>query len=110
MKDNKSNIPFGKKNYMLMIIGVCIIALGLIIMSMDNEQHGFGFLGLTLGPLVILGGFAFEFYAIFAQSDAVNAMPEVVKPTISHPTQPQAQKASAPTKSSSKKGKAKRRR
>jgi uncharacterized membrane protein HdeD (DUF308 family) len=60
----ESKLPFGKKNYQLMIIGVLTLVIGFIIMSMDNEQHGFGFLGLTLGPIVVMAGFMIEIFAI----------------------------------------------
>ncbi len=48
-----------------MIIGVICIALGFIIMTLDQEDYGFGFLGLTLGPIVVLLGFIIQFFAIF---------------------------------------------
>jgi hypothetical protein len=57
-------LPFGKKNYTLMIIGIVVIVIGFTIMSMDSEPHGFGFLGLTLGPIVTVSGFIFQIYAI----------------------------------------------
>jgi hypothetical protein len=57
-------LPFGKKNYQWMIIGVVLLAVGFIIMSLDKEQHGFGFLGLTLGPIIVMAGFVVEIYAI----------------------------------------------
>jgi Protein of unknown function (DUF3098) len=60
-----NQLPFGKTNYLLMLIGIAIIVLGFIIMSFDKAEFGFGFLGLTLGPLVIFFGFMFEFYALF---------------------------------------------
>ncbi len=60
----ESKLPFGKKNYQLMIIGVLTLVVGFVIMSLDNEQHGFGFLGLTLGPLVVMAGFIIEIFAI----------------------------------------------
>ena len=60
----ESKLPFGKKNYQLMIIGVVTLVLGFIIMSLDGEQHGFGFLGLTLGPIVVMAGFILEIWAI----------------------------------------------
>ena len=63
--DNKSNLPFNKSNYKLMIIGILIISTGFIIMTLDKEEYGYGFLGLTLGPLVVLFGFIFQFFAIF---------------------------------------------
>ncbi|MAD58837.1 MAG: hypothetical protein CMB81_00700 [Flammeovirgaceae bacterium] len=61
----KSNMPFDAKNYKLMVIGILIIVSGFIIMSVDGEEYGYGFLGLTLGPLVVLFGFIFQFFAIF---------------------------------------------
>ena len=60
----ESKLPFGRKNYLLMISGVLTLVLGFIIMSLDNEQHGFGFLVLTLGPIVVMAGFIIEIFAI----------------------------------------------
>lgn len=57
-------LPFGKKNYQWMIIGIVTLVAGFTIMSLDNEQHGFGFLGLTLGPIVVMAGFIIEIFAI----------------------------------------------
>ena len=57
-------LPFGKKNYQWMIIGVAAIILGFVIMSLDSAPHGFGFLGLTLGPIVVMAGFIIQIYAI----------------------------------------------
>ena len=58
-------MPFNSKNYKLMIIWIVIIVTGFVIMSVDGEEYGYGFLGLTLGPLVVLFGFVFQFFAIF---------------------------------------------
>ncbi len=59
-----SKLPFGKKNYQLMITGFLVIVLGFIIMSLDKEPHGFGFMGITLSPLVVVAGFIIEIAAI----------------------------------------------
>lgn len=61
--------PFEKKNYRLMLIGIGIIVLGFFIIGLDKEPHGFGFMGLTLGPIITLIGFLFQFYAIFKKSE-----------------------------------------
>ena len=61
----KSKMPFKSKNYKLMVIGILILVSGFIIMSVDGEEYGYGFLGLTLGPLLVLFGFIFQFFAIF---------------------------------------------
>lgn len=62
-----NNLPFGKLNYILMIVGLFVICLGLFIMTMDTEQYGFGFMGITLGPIVLVMGFIIEFFAIWAK-------------------------------------------
>jgi hypothetical protein len=59
-----SKLPFGKKNYQWMIIGVVTLFAGFAIMTMDKEPYGFGFLGITLGPIVVLAGFIIEIFAI----------------------------------------------
>ena len=61
----KRKLAFSKVNYIIMITGVIVLALGFIIMTMDTEPYGFGFLGLTLGPIVVMLGFLIQFVAIF---------------------------------------------
>ena len=62
--EKNDKMPFGKKNYKLMLLGLAILITGFIIMSSDSEPFGFGFLGLTLGPLVVMTGFMVEIAAI----------------------------------------------
>ena len=52
-----------------MLVGIGIIVLGFTIIGLDDHEHGFGFMGLTLGPIITLFGFIFQFYAIFYRSD-----------------------------------------
>lgn len=59
-----SKLAFGKKNYQLMIVGLVLLVLGFTIMAMDKEPYGFGFLGLTLSPIIVLAGFITEIFAI----------------------------------------------
>lgn len=60
----KNALPFSKNNFTLMIIGIVLILGGFVIMSMDSAEFGFGALGLTVGPLVVMLGFVVEFFAI----------------------------------------------
>ncbi|MFV0484522.1 MAG: DUF3098 domain-containing protein [Bacteroidales bacterium] len=74
-QDEKSSgvfdFPFTRINYILMLIGIGIIILGFILMSgggskdpnVFNEEI-FSFRRITLAPIVVLLGFAFEVYAI----------------------------------------------
>lgn len=66
MENNK--FAFTKTNYILMLVGIGILILGFFLMSIDKETFGFGFLGLTLGPIVVMIGFIFQFFAIFFKS------------------------------------------
>ncbi len=47
-----------------MLIGLAVLISGFVIMSLDQEPFGFGFLGLTLGPIVVMAGFIIEIAAI----------------------------------------------
>ena len=63
--ENKNNrLAFGKMNYILMLTGIGTLLLGFMVMSMDEKDYGFGFLGLTLGPIIVMIGFIIEFFAI----------------------------------------------
>jgi len=59
-----SKLAFGKKNYQLMILGLVLLVIGFAVMAMDKEPYGFGFLGLTLSPIIVLAGFITEIFAI----------------------------------------------
>jgi hypothetical protein len=60
----KNALPFSKSNFTFMIIGIVMILGGFVIMSMDSAEFGFGALGLTVGPLVVMSGIVVEFFAI----------------------------------------------
>ena len=64
----KNTLPFGRSNYTFMLAGIATILLGFFVMSMDKEEFGFGVLGLTVGPLLVLSGFVIEFFAIFRKN------------------------------------------
>ncbi len=80
MKKEKQNLvevekqqllPLTFENYKLMLIGFVIIVIGFILMAgggsddpnVFNEDM-FNFRRITLAPILVLGGFAFEVYAI----------------------------------------------
>lgn len=61
---DKNKLAFSKINYIIMIVGVLVLVLGFFIMTLDTEPYGFGFMGLTLGPVTVVLGFVVEFVAI----------------------------------------------
>ena len=70
MKHHSTSI-FGKKNYLIMGIGLAVIAIGFILMSgggSDNpavfDASIFNFRRIHLAPALVLRGFAIEIYAI----------------------------------------------
>ena len=63
--NKKSNLPFDNSNYKIMIAGVICIAIGFIVMSLDQEDYGFGISWTYFGPIIVLSGFIIEFFAIF---------------------------------------------
>jgi hypothetical protein len=64
MSSKKDELPFSSANYTMMIVGIVVILAGFLIMTFDSEEFGFGFLGLTLGPIIAVAGFVIEFWAI----------------------------------------------
>lgn len=60
-----SAMPFGQMNYFIMIAGVLLLLVGFYIMASDKETFGFGFYGLTLGPIIVFVSFMIQFFAIF---------------------------------------------
>lgn len=68
MDNQKEKLAFDKINYIILLSGIAVLVLGFILMSLDSEPHGFGFLGLTLGPIVVMIGFIIELFAILYRS------------------------------------------
>lgn len=62
--DKKNRLAFSRQNYLIMLVGIGALIIGFLIMAMETEPHGFGPLGLTIGPLIIAAGFLIEFVAI----------------------------------------------
>ena len=50
-----------------MVIGILAIGAGFFIMTIDKEPYGFGLLGITVGPIIVMSGFIIEFFAILAK-------------------------------------------
>ncbi len=64
---------FGKKNYIIMIIGVVIILIGFALMNGGGSDDPaifnkdiYNFQRIRLAPTIVLIGLAVEIYAIFA--------------------------------------------
>ncbi|MBV6643946.1 MAG: DUF3098 domain-containing protein [Cyclobacteriaceae bacterium] len=67
---SEKKFAFDRVNYLIMIGGIVILFLGFFIMTLDKETYGFGFLGLTLGPIVVMLGFLTQFVAILYKPKA----------------------------------------
>lgn len=70
-QESKSGMTLGRKNYIMIAIGLGVIILGMILMAgggSDNPEvfnyEMFSWRRITLAPILIVGGFAFEIYAI----------------------------------------------
>ena len=67
---------FGRRNYLLMLLGVLAVVIGYTMMRIENEVDGF--ISLYVAPLLILGGYLEVIYAILY-------VPKSAKPDASEP-------------------------
>jgi hypothetical protein len=69
---------FSKDNYMWMIIGIILVAIGILLMAggksadpnVFKENEVYSFRRITLAPILILIGLGIEVYAIFKKPRA----------------------------------------
>lgn len=68
---NDEQMALSMKNYILLAIGFVVIVLGMVLMcgggSESPEEFNYAMFSwqrITLAPLLIVGGFAFEIYAL----------------------------------------------
>jgi len=71
MTKKEENFTLGKENYILLTIGFVIILVGFLLMIGGNpddpsefSEEIFSFRRITLAPMIILFGLAFEIWAI----------------------------------------------
>ena len=74
----EENVLFTKGNYKWMLIGLVVIALGMILMAggkspdpnvfLENEIYGFR--RISLAPLLVVAGLVIEIYAIMKKPQA----------------------------------------
>jgi membrane-bound ClpP family serine protease len=69
--DKEARMPLSKRNYVLMLIGLAAIIVGFVLMAGGGSddpavfsQKMFSFRRITLAPILVIAGFAFEVYAI----------------------------------------------
>ena len=68
---NDKAMPLTMRNYILMVAGVVVIVLGFVLMAGGTvatpEEFSydiFSWRRITLAPILVIAGFAFEIYAI----------------------------------------------
>lgn len=68
---NDAQMPLTMKNYILLVCGAVVIILGMVLMcgggSESPEEFNYAMFSwrrITLAPILIVGGFAFEIYAL----------------------------------------------
>jgi hypothetical protein len=68
---NDGTMPLTTRNYLLLLVGALVIVLGFVLMSgggkaTPEEFHYeiFSWRRITLAPILVVAGFAFEIYAI----------------------------------------------
>ncbi|MFA5296902.1 MAG: DUF3098 domain-containing protein [Lutibacter sp.] len=73
-KEVKNEFLFGKKNYMLMLIGIAFIGLGFILMAGGGSNNPeifnadiYNFRRIRLAPTLVIIGLGIEIYAIIAK-------------------------------------------
>jgi hypothetical protein len=79
MIETKSTTMFSKENYIWMLAGLLVIALGMFLMSggrsntdptVFNKEAVYSSTRITVAPIMILAGLVLEIYAIFKKPKA----------------------------------------
>ncbi len=63
--NNKNNLPLKSADIIILLIGIFSMIVGFFVMTLDKEPFGFGFLGLTLGPIFVLLGVLIPIFSLF---------------------------------------------
>lgn len=61
-RDQPGTLVFETRNYLLLLVGVALIAVGFTAMHLENEYQGI--VSLYVSPILIVGGYAEIIYAL----------------------------------------------
>lgn len=71
LENKKSDLAFGKENYILLLVGLAFIVTGFILMTGGGSEDPnifseeiFSFRRITLAPIIVITGFVIEIFAI----------------------------------------------
>jgi hypothetical protein len=78
MAENKIPSIFSRDNYRWMIIGIIVIAIGMLLMSggaskdptVFNKDEVYSVRRITIAPILIIAGLVIEIYAVFKKPKA----------------------------------------
>lgn len=76
MPAGPTNPLFGRENYMWMLIGLAVLALGFFLMSggksadpkVFNDSEVYSTTRITIAPILLIAGFIIEIFAIMKKS------------------------------------------
>lgn len=68
-RDQRRNpqLVFGRRNYVLLLVGVAVIVVGYVMMRLENAVDGV--ISLYIAPVLILAGYLEIIYAIVVRPD-----------------------------------------
>lgn len=66
--NNKNNLPLNSTSVKILVVGILTMFIGFFVMTLDKEPFGFGFLGLTLGPILVLIGVIVPIFSLFSKN------------------------------------------
>ena len=77
-KSSNPGFALAKENYLYLMVGFVIIIVGFLLMvggkstdpNIFNEKELFSFRRITIAPIIVLIGFAFEIWAIMKKPKA----------------------------------------
>ncbi|MDR4989060.1 MAG: DUF3098 domain-containing protein [Bacteroidales bacterium] len=91
MKPQQSVLLFDRHKYTWLIIGLAVTALGFLLMIGGKSEDPavfsdaiFNFRRLTLAPILVLGGYAIQIYAIMKKTSNKTDDPSEAKKTQPH--------------------------
>ncbi|RVU26702.1 DUF3098 domain-containing protein [Sandaracinomonas limnophila] len=58
--------PLDSKRIKILLAGIVTMFIGFFVMTLDKSEFGMGFLGITLGPILVLIGLLIPVFSLFS--------------------------------------------